>query len=207
VTVELRALLDLFYDEAAEHLLDLQTVLWSLSPVAPDPDGLELMVRSARSAKVSSITLGLADVTALVHQFERLLDRVQHGQVALTPQVRDVGLQACVVLRALLSAHRGSGSVETARAEDVCQRLQALDGGGGTGASPPARPAPRASEAGDAAVLPVGWREQSQRQVLRAPDTLRPTDRFQAIETSAREPVARRQERQGRGGAAARKKG
>ena len=35
VTVELRALLDLFYDEAAEHLTDLETVLLSLDPVAP----------------------------------------------------------------------------------------------------------------------------------------------------------------------------
>lgn len=203
MTVELRALLDLFYDEAAEHLLDLQTVLWSLSPVAPDPDGLELMVRSARSAKASSITLGLADVTELALQFERLLECVQQGQIGLTPQVRDAGLQACVVLRALLAAHRGSGSVETAQAEAACHRLQVLYGGGGAGARRAARP----SELGDAAVLPVGWRGQIPRRAVGPPDTLSTADRCQAVETTAREPIGRRQERQGRAGAPARRKG
>ena len=141
MTAELRALLELFYDEAAEHLTDLETVLQSLDPRAPDPGGLELMFRAARSAKASSVTLGLADVTELAHQFERLLDRLRQEQLVVTPEVRDAGLQASTVLRALLAAHRGTGTVETACAERACRRLQALGeparhrgGGAGTGA-------------------------------------------------------------------------
>ena len=205
MTVELRALLELFYDEAAEHLLDLHTVLWSLSPIAPDPDALELMLRSVRSAKASSIALGLADVTALVHQFARLLGRIQQGQIALTPQVRDAGLRACVVMRALLADHRGSGSVETAQAEDVCTQLQALADGHSTGAAPAQRLS-RFPEAGDATVLPVGWREQSRYAALREADGLGATGRFQTMQPSVREPAIRRQDRQGRAGAPARKK-
>jgi hypothetical protein len=54
VTAELRALLELFYDEAVEHLTDIETVLQTLDPRAPDPGGLELMFRAARSATASA---------------------------------------------------------------------------------------------------------------------------------------------------------
>ena len=118
----------------------------------------------------------------------------------MTPEVRDAGLQASAVLRALLAAHRGSGSVETACAERACHRLQAL-GASGTGAAPATRRAARPSEAADAAVLPVGWRGQGPAQSWsRQTMPARPTDRCQATETTAREPIGRRQERQGRAG-------
>jgi two-component system chemotaxis sensor kinase CheA len=206
VTVDLRALLELFYDEAAEHLTDLETVLLSLDPCRPDPGGLELMFRAARSAKASSITLGLADVSELAHQFERLLDRLRQEQVVVTLEVREAGLEASAVLRALLAAHRGTGTVETACAERSCRRLQALQGRGGTGAAAPTRRAAGFPEAADASVLPVGWRGQGRRGPGSQHDALRHTDRIPATDALAREPIGRRQERQVRAGAGARKK-
>jgi hypothetical protein len=206
VTVELPVLLELFHDEAAEHLTDLEAVLLTLKPCDPDPDGLELMLRAARSAKASSITLGLADVTELVHQFERLLECLVREQVAATLELREAALHACAVLRALLAAHRGSGSVETARAERACQRLQALGGRAGSGAVAPAGRAPAFPDAGDPGVLPVGWRGQVRRAPGRAQDAQRPVGQLGAAEALTREPPGRRQDRQGRAGAGARRK-
>jgi two-component system, chemotaxis family, sensor kinase CheA len=206
VSVDSRALLEFFYDEAAEHLADLEAVLRTMDPRTPDPDGLELMFRAARSAKASSITLGLADVAELVHQFERLLDRLRHEQLVVTAEVRDAGLQASVVLRALLAAHRGTGAVETAHAERARRRLQALAGRGGSGAAPPRPRAPTFPEAADTTVLPVGWRGQGRRGPAPPSDPSRRAERAPVTEAIAREPIGRSQERQGRSGAPTRRK-
>ncbi len=207
MTGDLRILLDLFYDEAAEHLTDLEMVLQSLDPRTPDPDGLELMFRAARSAKASSITLGLADVTELALQFERLFARLHQEQLKVTPEVRDAGLQASTMLKALLAAHRGTGTVETASAERVRRRLQVLGARRGTGAAAPKPRVPALPEAADAGVLPVGWRgRQGRRAVVPPNDNARPTDRMQAAQALTREPFGQRQERQGRAAGASRKK-
>lgn len=206
MTVELRALLDLFYDEAAEHLADLETVLRSYDARTPDPSGLELMFRAARSAKASSITLGLADVTELAHPFERLFDRLRQEQLMVTPEVRDAGLQASGILRALLAAHRGTGMVDTASADRTRRRLQALEDQRGTGTAPPSPRTRAFSEAADAGVLPVGWRGQGRRAAAPSHDAARPADRAALAQAMAHEPIGHRQERQGKAGGGARRK-
>jgi two-component system, chemotaxis family, sensor kinase CheA len=205
VTGDLRALLDLFYDEAAEHLADLESVLQSLDPRTPDPHGLELMFRAARSTKASSITLGLADVTELAHQFERLFERLHQKQLEVTTEVRDAGLPASAVLKALLAAHRGTGMVERASAERARRRLQALGSRRGTGAAAPGPQASAARDAADAGVLPVGWRgQQGRRAAVSSNDAAGPTQRM--LDTQARDRIGHCQDRQGRAGLAARKK-
>jgi hypothetical protein len=197
VTVELRGLLELFYDEAVEHLTDIEATLRRLDPRTPDPDGLESMFRAARSATASTITLGLADVTELARQFEHVLDRVRQEQLGITQELRDAGLQASAVLKALLAAHRGTGTVETACAERACRRLQALEGRRGTGAAAPGRRLP-GLPAGDPTVLPVGWRGQGRHTAAAPSDASRPNDAAPTTRAAGREPVARRPGTSGR---------
>jgi two-component system chemotaxis sensor kinase CheA len=187
VTVDLRQLLDVFYDEAAEHLTDLEAALLALDTRVPDPAGLELMYRVARSAKASSITLGLADVAELVDQLERLLDRMRRQQLVVNAEVRDAGVEASAVLRALLAAHRGTGAVETASAERARRRLQAVAGRHRVAATSPgpARTAAR-SEPADPTVLPAGWRGQGRRGPGRADDHLWPTGTAMDAATTGR---------------------
>ena len=170
-----RQLLEVLYDEAAEHLTDLETALRALDTRAPDPAGLELMYRAARSAKASSITLGLVDVAELVDQLERLLDRLRRQQLTVNADVRDAGVEAGTVLRALLAAHRGTGAVETACAERAQRRLQTVSRQRGSeAASPgPGRAAAR-SELPDAALVPAGWRGQGRRGSGRTSDRFWP---------------------------------
>lgn len=204
VTVDLRPLLEVFYDEAAEHLTDFETLLLSLDTRGPDSEAIELMFRAARSAKLSSITLGLADVTELAHQLECLLDRLRQKQLLVTLEVRDAGLDAALVLRALLAAHRGMGAVESACTERALRRLQALGGRRGTGAAAPGPwRGPAFPEAADAAVLPVGWRGQGRRGPgpLADASAARPTGTTVTCATTARRP-----EPLGRAGAGGRKK-
>ncbi len=205
MTVELRGLLELFYDEAVEHLTDIEATLQRLDPRAPDPGGLESMFRAARSATASTITLGLADVTELAWQFEHMLDRLRQEQLPVTQELRDAGLQASAALKALLAAHRGTGTVETGCAERASRRLQALEGRRGTGAVAPGRRLP-VLPAGDATVLPVGWRGPGRRTAAAPNDTARPNDLAPAVRATIREPVARRPGSSGRAGPQARRK-
>jgi chemotaxis protein histidine kinase CheA len=205
MTAEMRALLDLFYDEAVEHLTDIEATLQRLDLCTPDPGGLESMFRAARSATASTVTLGLADVTELASQFERMLDRLRQEQLAVTQESRDAGLQASAVLKALLAAHRGTGTVETASAERAGRRLQALGSRRGTGAVAPGRRLP-AFPTADATVLPVGWRGQGRRTAAVPNDTARPDDPAPAARGTGREPVARRQGSAGRAGPQVRRK-
>jgi chemotaxis protein histidine kinase CheA len=205
MTAEMRALLELFYDEAVEHLTDIEATLQHLDLHAPDPGGLESMFRAARSATASTVTLGLADVTELASQFEHMLDRLRHEHLAVTQESRAAGLQASAALKALLAAHRGTATVETACAERACRRLQALEGRRGTGAVAPGR-RPPVFPAGEPAVLPVGWRGQGRRTAAAPNDTAPPNDPAPAARATAREPVARRQGSAGRAGPQARRK-
>lgn len=211
MTGELRGLLELFYDEAVEHLTDIEATLQRLDPRAPDPDGLESMFRAARSATASSITLGLADVTELACQFEHVLDRLRQEQLVATAELRDAGLQASAVLKALFAAHRGTGAVETACAERACRRLQALEGRCGTGAVAPGR---RLSglRAGNttllpAGVLPVGWRGQRRLAAAAPNDIARPNDAPPAARGAGREPARRPESSDRAAGPPARRKG
>jgi chemotaxis protein histidine kinase CheA len=159
-----RQLLDVFYDETAEHLTDLEAALRALDTRAPDPAGLELMYRAARSAKAGSITLGLVDVAELVDQLERLLDRLRRQQLVVNAAVRDAGVEASSVLRALLAAHRGTGAVETACTERAQRRLQAFAGRSGPATASPGPPrTTMRSDLSDATLLPAGWRGQARR--------------------------------------------
>jgi chemotaxis protein histidine kinase CheA len=173
VNVDPCQLLEVFYDETAEHLTELELALRALDTRAPDPAGLELMYRTARSAKASSITLGLVDVAELVEQLEGVLDRLRRHQLRVNTDVREAGVEASTVLRALLAAHRGTGAVETACTERAQRRLQAVAGRCAAEAASPAaaRTAVR-SELPDGTVPPAGWRGQGRRGTGRSSDRL-----------------------------------
>jgi chemotaxis protein histidine kinase CheA len=209
VSVDLQPLREVFYEEAAEHLTDLEGLLGSLDMRVPDRTGVELMFRAAHSAKASSSTLGLADVTEVAHQLECLLERVCKKQLPLTAQFRDVGLQACGVLKALLAAHRGLGTVDTARAERARQRLQALAARPTSGAAAREPRLPSVADAAEATLLPVGWRGQGRRTPSFGKGAVHAPRSATADATTAAPPAppayAHRHPAQGRAGAARKK--
>lgn len=116
----------IFFDEAAEHLANLEAALLALDLAAPDAEQVNAVFRAAHSIKGSAGTFGFTEMAAVTHQAEGLLDRVRRKEIRLDRDMLDALLQAGDVLKALLAAHAGQGAPDGAAPSRVCARLQAL---------------------------------------------------------------------------------
>jgi two-component system, chemotaxis family, sensor kinase CheA len=73
----------------------------------PTDDELNAIFRVAHSIKGGAATFGFADVTALTHELETLLDRLRRHELSLKRSMVDLLLQAGDVLKAQLARYQG----------------------------------------------------------------------------------------------------
>ncbi|HUW49786.1 MAG TPA: chemotaxis protein CheW [Sulfuricella sp.] len=132
-----------FFDETAEHLTEMERLLLSLDIDAPSPDDLNAIFRAAHSIKGGSGTFGFTDMTGVTHILETLLDRLRKNELALRSEMVDAFLEAGDVLRAQLNGHQNNGEVDPQAAADVCAKLNSLASDNPTTAE--AQPAPPAA--------------------------------------------------------------
>lgn len=115
-----------FFEEAAEHLASLESLLLSLDLQAPDAEQLNAIFRAAHSIKGGAATFGFADVAELTHALETLLDKLRKQEMLPTREMVDALLSGGDILRAQLGAHRGEGAVEDGVADAARVRIEAL---------------------------------------------------------------------------------
>ena len=155
--IDLTQFHQVFFEEAGDNLDNFEQLLLGLDVGAPDDDTLHAIFRCAHSVKGGAATFGFADVAALTHVMETLLDQLRrHEKVPTTPMV-DTLLAAGDVLRALLSCHQTGGG----EAPDTASLLHAMEAhvqAPGTGALP-ATLAPAAAPVSSAAPVPAGSRD------------------------------------------------
>ena len=96
----------LFFEETAEHLATMESLMLSMDVQNPDMDDLNAVFRAAHSIKGNSGTFGFNDMTAVTHELETLLDLVRKGETELTDEMVDVTLQAGDVLGGMLESHQ-----------------------------------------------------------------------------------------------------
>ena len=96
----------LFFEESAEHLATMESLMLNMDVQSPDMDDLNAVFRAAHSIKGNSGTFGFHDMTDVTHELETLLDLVRKGEAELTDEMVDVTLQAGDVLKELLEAHQ-----------------------------------------------------------------------------------------------------
>ncbi|AYC32583.1 chemotaxis protein CheA [Pseudomonas cavernae] len=118
--------LQVFFEEAEEHLSRLELLLLGLDLEQPDREELNSIFRAAHSIKGSSGMFGFDDLTAVTHELETLLDRVRSGQLALHAQMVDTCLLARDVLQRLLDAHRYQQPDPQIPMADIIGRLREL---------------------------------------------------------------------------------
>jgi two-component system chemotaxis sensor kinase CheA len=117
-----------FFDEAGDNLESMEALLLAMDGASASDDDLNAVFRVAHSIKGGAATFGFADVTALTHEMETLLDRLRRHELALRPDMVDALLQAGDALRGLLAKHRHGGD-ETIDASSLTARLKALASG------------------------------------------------------------------------------
>ncbi len=151
MTIDMSQFFQVFFDETAEHLSNMESMLLAIDPATASADDLNAVFRAAHSMKGGAGTFGFTDMTDVTHVLETLLDRVRKNEMALTGEMVDAFLQAGDVVKMQLEAHRnGAELADKAPAVEVCARLKQLtEGGGAPAVAPTAAAAPPPAAAAD----------------------------------------------------------
>jgi len=120
--VDLNNFRETFFQEAAEHLAEMEAGLLRLDQGSFDAELLNAIFRDAHSVKGASGMFGLDDVSGFTHALESLLDRLRSGEIRVTQKLTDLLLQATDLLRELLAAAE-SGAPAPERMAGVLQEL------------------------------------------------------------------------------------
>lgn len=126
MTIDMSQFFQVFFEETAEHLANMESLLLELDVGTPDDEQLNAIFRAAHSIKGSSGTFGFADLADVTHVLENLLDRIRKHELALRTDMVDAFLEAGDTLKAMLAAHQGGEAVDPATIADITGRLQAL---------------------------------------------------------------------------------
>jgi two-component system, chemotaxis family, sensor kinase CheA len=118
----------IFFEETQDHLADVEAILLRLAPEQPYLDDLNAIFRAVHSIKGSAAMLGCADMAALAHLQENLLDLLRKEERPLEPADVEAMLKAGDVVRAQALVHRGvqeqapdSGPVEVLLREQLAR--------------------------------------------------------------------------------------
>ncbi len=79
-------MLELFVQEATEHLQSLEADLIALEKVPADPDRLNRTFRSVHSIKGTAGFLDLAPIVHLAHAMENTMAALRTGELSPTPK-------------------------------------------------------------------------------------------------------------------------
>jgi len=143
----------IFFEEAAENLDQMEQMLLGLDVNAVNDEELNGIFRCAHSIKGGSATFGFSDVAELTHHMESLLDRLRRHELQLIPQMVDVLLESADASRSLLARHQAGGQGEAPSTRELVSSISELATGGQgmapvpSFAAPPAQPVPQAGPA------------------------------------------------------------
>ena len=98
----------IFFEEAQEHLANVEAILLRMDTDAPHPDDLNAIFRAVHSIKGSAAMLGCAEIAALTHLQENLLDLLRKDERPITVDDVNAMLKAGDVLRLQVLHRRGS---------------------------------------------------------------------------------------------------
>lgn len=130
MNVDLSQFYQVFFDESAEHLAEMERIFLAIDLANPDDEDLNAVFRSAHSIKGGAGTFGFPDMTVVTHTLETLLDRIRHHEIELTGEMVDVFLKAGDVVNMQLAGHRDGSSVDDQVVQQICLQLNAISGTG-----------------------------------------------------------------------------
>ncbi|HBE71184.1 MAG TPA: chemotaxis protein CheA [Planctomycetaceae bacterium] len=123
---DMQEFVEVFLEEASEHLECMEGALLELETTSDQPELLNTVFRAVHSIKGTSATLGVRSVAEFTHEFESLLDRMRDGQLHVTPELTELLLESVDVLTGLLDA-TASGSPEPVALDKVLAQLRTLN--------------------------------------------------------------------------------
>lgn len=138
---------EIFFEEAAENLENMEQLLLELDLQHADDEELNAIFRCAHSIKGGAATFGFTEVASLTHHMETLLDKLRRHELQATPEMTNTLLASGDALKAQL-ARRQSGAGDEVDTEQLLQDIatlaqgQALSGASTSAPTPAPAPAP-----------------------------------------------------------------
>ena len=129
-----------FFEEAAENLDQMEQMLLNLDLTQANDEELNGIFRCAHSIKGGSATFGFTDVAELTHKMESLLDRLRRHEITPIPEMVDALLESADASRSLLARHQAGGAGEAVATGDLVRRIVDLAAGNRPNATPAPSP-------------------------------------------------------------------
>lgn len=113
-----------FFEEASEHLQNMEASLLQLETQGSDQELLNTIFRAAHSIKGASATFGIDSVAKFTHVLENLLDRMREGTILPNGELCELLLKSTDVLSGLIQSERTQCDPPE-QTSDVLRRLEA----------------------------------------------------------------------------------
>ncbi|HEX6319191.1 MAG TPA: chemotaxis protein CheA [Burkholderiales bacterium] len=153
MAVDLKQFRGAFFEEAGEHLAEMERLLLELDPANPDAEGVNAIFRAAHSIKGGANMFALAEIAAVTHEMETVLDAARKGRLPITGAIIDALLRGCDFVRHAVAQARADKPADSARAGTVNAELRGL--------AAPEAPGPRER-------LEIAWPAKTRRDAKRA---------------------------------------
>ncbi|NSL56407.1 chemotaxis protein CheA [Uliginosibacterium aquaticum] len=138
MSIDLAQFFQTFFEEATDHLADMERLLLHMDTAAPTADELDSVFRAAHSIKGGAGIFGFTRLSGLTHVLESHLDLIRSGKARMTEAIADELLQAVDYLRLLLQCCRDSCEPDEAEYQGMLQRFEQLGSGAWATSTPPA---------------------------------------------------------------------
>lgn len=115
-----------FFDEATEHLDNMERILLNLSIERFDQEEINAIFRAVHSIKGGSNVFGFKNLTEVSHSMESVLDNVRSGTLPLQKDMINLFLQALDLLKALLDGYKKGVESAPEMVAEMIGRLKAL---------------------------------------------------------------------------------
>lgn len=115
-----------FFDEATEHLDNMERILLNLSIERFDQEEINAIFRAVHSIKGGSNVFGFKNLTEVSHSMESVLDNVRSGTLPLQKDMINLFLQALDMLKALLDGYKKGVETAPETVAEMIGRLKAL---------------------------------------------------------------------------------
>ncbi len=126
MTIDMSQFYQVFFEESAELLEEMERLLLELDVGDPGKDALNAIFRTAHSIKGGSATFGFNEITETTHVLESLLDKLRNGEMPLRNEMVDVFLKAVDVIKMQLAGRQFENEVDAQAVAEICRQLNEL---------------------------------------------------------------------------------
>ena len=143
--------LEIFLDEAGEHLQNLNTQILELEQDPENENTINEIFRAAHSLKGMAGTMGYKRMQNLTHDMENVFSEVRNGNIKIQSEMIDILFQCLDALQEYTDNIRNSSDEGTNENEPIIRALNDILNGKVGGSAPAAAPAEEKKEEAPAA--------------------------------------------------------